>query len=391
MTYVIRAIWNDCTDPSRPAVRVAFLYNAQDHHLFHSLPIACELSRLDVNFELVVIVRTAEQLALARTLSSVYPGHRLHFEKLYAPLGLGRVCGSLPFRKLLLLLFNKHRLNRFDALVVPERTSIFLQTLGLRHPKYIHSFHGSSGHDRIDDKRMQRFDLLLAPSAKRLQRLVEAGMVGTEHASVIGYAKIDLVSRLAATRQPIFDNGRPTVLYNPHHWTHISSWPILGWKVLDYFADSNKYNLVFAPHVRLFDPPANKYHAFTKYLGLDHIRIDLGSLASIDMTYTMTSDYYLGDVSSQVFEFLVKPRPCIFLNPRNLSWCDNPDFSSWRLGMVVSSITELDRALTTVAEWHSSYIPDQVEAQIAAFPRTSEPAPILGAKAIAEFLAASRS
>ena len=38
------------------------------------------------------------------------------------------------------------------------------------------------------------------------------------------------------------------------------------------------------------------------------------------MTYTKQADIYLGDVSSQVYEFMLKPRPCIFFNPENINY-----------------------------------------------------------------------
>ena len=38
------------------------------------------------------------------------------------------------------------------------------------------------------------------------------------------------------------------------------------------------------------------------------------------MAYTQRADIYLGDVSSQVYEFLLNPRPCVFLNPRRFDW-----------------------------------------------------------------------
>src|SRR3546814_16391226 len=85
--------------------------------------------------------------------------------------------------------------------------------------------------------------------------------------------------------------------------------------VLDLFANSNRYNLIFAPHVRLFDPPAAECYAqFERYRKLPHMHIDLGSERSIDMSYTGSADLYLGDVSSQVAEYLYRPRPCVFLN-----------------------------------------------------------------------------
>jgi hypothetical protein len=55
-------------------MRIGFLYNAQDHHLLHSLPVACELLRLFPEHEILVFARTAAQLGLARRLSAFYPG-----------------------------------------------------------------------------------------------------------------------------------------------------------------------------------------------------------------------------------------------------------------------------------------------------------------------------
>src|SRR3546814_2965461 len=48
------------------------------------------------------------------------------------------------------------------------------------------------------------------------------------------------------------------------------------------------------------------------------MHIDLGSERSIDMSYTGSADLYLGDVSSQVAEYLYRPRPCVFLNAQGV-------------------------------------------------------------------------
>ncbi|MDZ7826953.1 MAG: hypothetical protein U5R48_14215 [Gammaproteobacteria bacterium] len=54
------------------------------------------------------------------------------------------------------------------------------------------------------------------------------------------------------------------------------------------------------------------------------------------MTYTRAADIYVGDVSSQVYEFLVTPRPCVFLSSTPRAWQGNPDFAHWRYGEVCS-------------------------------------------------------
>ena len=369
-------------------MRIAFLYNAQDHHLPHSLPIACELLRVFPEHEVVVFARNAAQLGLARRLAAFYPGHRRLVFDILRP---SRLPGRLKRRKRAVLLANRARLATFDALVVPERNSAFLRRLGVTRPKLIHTFHGPSGHDRVDDPRLKEFDLLLAPSARRLRRILEAGNARPGRAAVVGYSKFDLVRRMGLERPSPFDNGRPTVLYNPHHRPGTSSWHAMGRAVLDHFAARGDANLIFAPHVKLFHPPAEHLDAFRDYAGLDHVRIDLGSEASIDMTHLLTADIYLGDISSQVFEFLIRPRPCLFLNPHRLSWQGDPDFASWHLGPVVETVEEMAQRLATAADWQPGFAPRQARAFAEAFAEPDPPpAPERAARVIAGFLAHGR-
>ena len=48
--------------------------------------------------------------------------------------------------------------------------------------------------------------------------------------------------------------------------------------------------------------------------------VDLDSHRLNDMTYTNAADIYLGDVSSQVYEFSTQPRPCVFINAHGVAW-----------------------------------------------------------------------
>ena len=70
------------------------------------------------------------------------------------------------------------------------------------------------------------------------------------------------------------------------------------------------------------------------FLRSDKIRVDLGSPASTDMRYTLPSDVYLGDASSQVYEFLIKPRHCIFrsLLAQSIVWHRDSDARQTRRG-----------------------------------------------------------
>jgi hypothetical protein len=100
----------------------------------------------------------------------------------------------------------------------------------------------------------------------------------------------------------------------------VSSRSPMGKAVLDFFKHNTDYNLIFAPHVILYQRRgrhgARLLHGYRK---APNIHIDTGSLASIDITYTDAADIDLGDVSSQDYEFPLKSRPCILLNAHNVA------------------------------------------------------------------------
>ena len=83
------------------------------------------------------------------------------------------------------------------------------------------------------------------------------------------------------------------------------------------------------------------------------------SAASSDMSYTNRADIYLGDVSSQVYEFLRQPRPCLFLNSHGVDWQDDPNYLHWRSGPVLTSAEGLIDAIDAAVVTHSHYAPVQ--------------------------------
>ncbi len=84
------------------------------------------------------------------------------------------------------------------------------------------------------------------------------------------------------------------------------------------------------------------------------------------MSYTLRADIYLGDASSQVYEFLVNPRPCLFLNSHEADWDKDPNYAHWHLGPVVASIEELSCRLDDLDDWRADFN----GAQNTAFERT---------------------
>jgi hypothetical protein len=93
------------------------------------------------------------------------------------------------------------------------------------------------------------------------------------------------------------------------------------------------------------------------------------------MTYTMAADVYVGDVSSQVYEFIYQPRPCVFLNATGMDQTGNPDFAFWRFGEVVSEPAAIGPAITRALAGHGEFAEAQRSGALAALgPRDTNPA-----------------
>src|SRR5690606_36439804 len=136
-----------------------------------------------------------------------------------------------------------------------------------------------------------------------------------ERCHVVGPIKLAAMGRLNRDRQPLFRNDRPVVLYNPHFDRKLSSFASVAYRLIEIVRADDRWNLVVAPHVRLAEQwSAERRRAWEARAVPDKIIVDLVSQRSIDMSYTLGADIYVGDVSSQVYEFLVRPRPCLFIN-----------------------------------------------------------------------------
>jgi hypothetical protein len=116
------------------------------------------------------------------------------------------------------------------------------------------------------------------------------------------------------------------------------------------------------------------------------MHIDTGSRDSVEMTYTRQSNIYLGDASSQVSEFLIEPRPCIFLDPNKIDWEDNENYHHWNLGKVVSDFRELEATLDSAFEAHPHFRPIQSEYFADIISMEETPASVRAARAISAYL-----
>jgi len=201
--------------------------------------------------------------------------------------------------------------------------------------------------------------------------------------TIVGFPKLDLYRHIPLPEVISFPEQRPIVLYTPHFEPEFSSWHRWGHTVLDFFLESHDYNLIFAPHVKLNQRHQKQGHDIDlgKYSSAPHIFCDLGSDKSVDMTYIRSADVYLGDVSSQIYEWIAhKPRPAVFLNAHRVSWKADSSYRCWRYGPVVNATSELAAALqgSRDLEWlnvQREALPNYIDVQ-------SEPASIRSARAI---------
>lgn len=323
---------------------VSFLNIAQWHQALHVLPIAAALSRRR-DMEVRVALTTRAAVAQARGLTERLGAGPITFRAMWpeALAGLARLRGHPPKR--LMLLGAAPWLQSSDAIVAPERTSLALRRMGVRRPMLVHCDHGAGDRAVGYEPRLRDFDYVLMAGAKQEARMLRDGLVRPGACRIVGYPKFEAAEASRAQAGPLFPTVRPTVLYNPHFDAELGSWDRFGAQVLAAFAAQDRYNLIFAPHVRLGQRVKRLAELVAPYAGRPNIHVDLGGSRSCDMTYTLAADIYLGDVSSQVYEFIVRPRPCLFLDANGRLDPQDENAAHAALGPVLETATGLIQAI----------------------------------------------
>ena len=375
-------------------MRIGFLFNHDTlHQVRHTAPVISEIVR-DPRAEVTVLTSSPAQEAEVRALI----GEAATLVR-FVPLTIGRASRLLdaglgwiaPIRRIAVLRDNVTAFAELDVLVVPETTSLMLRDrFGLDRLKFVWIPHGAG--DRSIGFRLatRRFDLVLLSGEKVRDRMLDAGLITPKNYAIVGYPKFDTIA--AASPPPLFEQSRPTVLYNPHFDPLLSSWYDWGERIVRMFAEQDRFNLIVAPHVMLGQ---RRWHASVEHLRVrmrhdlpptlfeaSNILVDAGSGRSIDMTYTRSADLYLGDASSQIYEWIVTPRPAIFLNPRKLDWRSDPSFAHWHLGEVIDGLASLPAALERGFADPKRYAHAQRDATARTFSITEQPAAARTAAAI---------
>jgi hypothetical protein len=379
--------------------KICFLFNHdQTHQIAHSLPIALQMAKSGVADVTLAVTSILVEAEIRRLSGAGLAGMKIVSLQTKSTVSqmLVRAFDSLvPARKLLVYRDNLDFFRQFDALIVSEKSSLILKSrYGLEDMKFIHTRHGAGDRAIGFNAQSAQFDIILVSGEKIRDRLVCEAGVPPEKIRITGYAKFDII---APEQTPLFPpSDRRTILYNPHPSPHLSSWFKFGANVLEQFYQSDRYNLIFAPHVMLFARPwtvtidrlsiASAKIPPARYNDAPHMLMDLGSPACTDMTYTNAADMYLGDVSSQVYEFLNRPRPCLFLDAHDTPWQGNPNYRHWTTGPVKTDANDIIGAVDAAFASQASYRDAQRAVLEDSFSVTAEPASVRAAAAIIEYL-----
>jgi hypothetical protein len=320
-------------------VKIGFLALAQAHQHLHWLPAALELACRSVKVDVL-----CPSWAGLKFIRSFDPEHQLNL--IWTPARWRDGLFDVPPRRRVQRLYG-WLFRRYPILVTTESTSISLRKDPKFKSKLIRIRHGAGdAATRLDDERVRGFDLSLVGGEKDKRRLIEAGLATDENCIVTGYAKFELV------RHPprIFADERPIALYNAHSRPDLSSWFKDGAALVRQMEKIQGWNFIIAPHIKLEGGPEIQS-------ACDNILIDRGSVRSIDMSYTQAASVYIGDASSQVYEFLVRPRPCIFVNSHHVEWRTGEQFAHFRLGQVIDDPAELPTALSQAEGCNRTTLP----------------------------------
>ncbi len=242
--------------------------------------------------------------------------------------------------------------------VCAEQTSLWLPRLFPMRARFVKTSHGVGSMSARDDPRRRAAALTLVPSELERRTYLDRGIAADRFVAT-GYVKADFAHRTHSA--PPFAETRPVVLYTPHWQQHRSSWWRWGAEVVRRIVADGRYNLIFAPHQRLIEKAPEVAELMRAIGDLPHVHCDIDGFAMVDGSYTGVADVYLGDTSSQVIEFLTRPRPCVFLNAGGAAWEGDPNYAMWACGDVVGDVADVIAALDRAAVVHAEYAAVQAE------------------------------
>ena len=341
-------------------IKIGVLLLDDIHHVYHAAPIGFALSQLEENEVEFYFNRDCNKDAALR-LASQFPGQKAKFRRLDLPWRFrfyARLRGR-PFPKMRRVFKQHHeQLLRNDTLLLADFTQVseLMKHKKNSATKLVMCFHGAGDRAYAFSEDLKFFDLLLVSGKKYKSRIQNELNISEKKVQIIGYPKFDIALKNAA--RPVFSDQNPVVIYNPHFDEKLASWFNWGEQILHWFSKNTQYNLILAPHIMLtrkynLEKLVKKFNAKNIYLASP----DDERCANMD--FLKLADLYMGDVSSQVYEFIYRPRPCLFLNSHQISWRGSPNYYHWQLGPVADTLDELFRLIPQASKFQKDFEENQ--------------------------------
>ena len=371
--------------------RIAVLFVGGMHQALHIAPVAVELARTD-RAEVSAFVMTHDDARALETMLRALGAPSISIIPMLLPWMLEWLMqfrSFKPMSKVIRLFYWNRAIRRHGAILAAERTSTILRQMPGRTPPMIHIPHGTGDRAKGFEPRIALFDHVIVAGEKDRRRMIADNLVTPDRCTVSGAIKIAAVRQLrGADARRLFANDRPVILYNPHFRDSLASWQDFAAPLIDAVVKDGRYNLIVAPHIRRFEQASDELRAEWRSRGVDdRVLIDLSSHRLNDMTYVDAADIYLGDVSSQIYEFLTNPRPAIFIDAHAAEWQDNPDYAMWRFGPVCQTIGAIMHEIETASQRHRGYVGIQRAAIADALGRSGARAPAIAAQQVFEVFA----
>ncbi len=339
-------------------MKIAFLFIAEAYQTYHGYTIALELAKRDgcdvvAYYNDPTVPGHLQRIADANGVQPV-PVKRLKRGFLGWIIQSVRILGMAKNQ---VMRANMDELLSYDIIVSVENTVAWLaKRRKSGRPVFVFKSHGAGDRDVAWHPRIAEFDLLLPHGSKTAERYLEQGLGRPNAIVTTGYLKTDVTERLREGKQALFENDRPVVIYNPHKDRKQSSWRQAIEPMLDQFSGQDQFNLIVAPHIKMFRRRSEQARQRWENRSTKSILIDTCSDRLLNNSYTVAADIYIGDVSSQVYEFTARPRPCVFLNFNKIEWRDNPNYLFWQMGEVIEDPDEILAAVARARELHPQYI-----------------------------------
>lgn len=339
-------------------MKIAFVFLAEAYQIYHAYTVALELSQ-KADCDVTVYYNDPTAPAHLDRIAAAYGVKPVTAKRLKRGF-FGWLIQSikiLGMARMPVMNANKQTLLDHDIVVSVESDLAWLAKRRKNaRPIFVYRPHGSGDRDVTWHPRAALFDLLLPSGEKTRLRFLEEGLAEDEANIAIAYLKTEVTEKLRQSDGELFAEKRPMVLYNPHKTPDLSSWPKAIEPLLAQFKGDDEFNLIVAPHIKKFRRRSARLRRQWEARSTGSIMIDTQSQRLLDNSYTGMADIYIGDVSSQVYEFTARPRPCVFLNLNKVEWRDDPNFLFWQMGEVVENAADILDAVKRAPALHPQYI-----------------------------------